>query len=294
MALSAAILFSSKGLVAKWIYAYSVSPAQLLSLRLLFAAPWYLLILLYLYQRQIRVRKSLLTYKAFLKASGMGFLGYYLSSLLDFTGIRYLSTGMERMILFLYPTFVVIGNRFFFKERLPMRVWWSLLLSYIGVGLAYMGDADFDRSTGWLGALLVMSAALVFSVYMLLSQKLVKELGSEMFTAYAMLGAALFMNLHFMWIEGGKWGHLPMPVLGYTAFMGFFQTVIPSLLMMKAVEWIGASRSAVIAGSGPIITLVLGIIFLGESLGVLEGVGVALTLWGAWGLKENKKSKKES
>jgi drug/metabolite transporter (DMT)-like permease len=285
MAFCAAALFSSKGLVAKIIYQYPVSPAELLSLRMLFASPWYILLLIYLIRKQKKNNRFLLTKKLAIKAMLLGFLGYYLASLLDFIGIQYLSTGTERMILFLYPTFIVLGNMIFFKERLPKKVWVSLTLSYIGVGLAYMGDVDFDKSEGIKGALLVLAAGMVFSTYMLLSQREVKKIGSELFTCFAMLGACVFLNAHYLVIEGGNYQISHWQVLSWTSFMGFFQTVIPSLLMMKAVEWIGASRAAVISGAGPVITLILGMVFLGETLGVIESFGISMTLFGAYYLK---------
>jgi drug/metabolite transporter (DMT)-like permease len=277
LAIGGALLFSAKGIFIKFSYQLGADALTVLSLRLLLAAPLYLL----LWRREERLKTpGEGIAKNLWRIALAGFLGYYLSSFLDFKGLEILSAGTERIILYTYPGFVVLLGWFFLKKRPSWKMGLALVLSYAGVLLAYSGDSDFDPEHGPIGLLLVLGAALSYASFLLSSDSLQKRLGTNRFTAIALLTAGLFVNIHYL-ISGGSYQHDPGVWL-WCAVLAVFGTFLPSLMLMHGIRLLGAARATVVGGIGPIMTMVLGAIFLGEGSSWLELTGLALAIIGGF------------
>jgi drug/metabolite transporter (DMT)-like permease len=269
-------LFSVKVILAKWIYSSGISPELLLSLRMISALPFYLAVLIWLGLKGEKFPGYIDT----LKTLGIGLLGYYLASFLDFKGMQYISAGLERMLLYLYPTFVVLIGFAVTKTRVNSRIIRSLALSYLGIGLLFWADADFIGEYRYLGAGLVITAAFVFAFFMIFSKEMLKRTSNAWFTSVAMIGASVAIFTHsglnnsFTQIEITP----AMWISGIT--LGVFCTVLPSFMINYANSILGPQKTSVLGNIGPVTTLILGNLVLGETLGLLELVGVLLVLSG--------------
>jgi len=182
-----AVLFSAKAIIVKKAFADLAVPAlTLLALRMLFSLPFYLAAATF---NSNKKTNTSFTKRDWFYVCITGLTGYYISSLLDFLGLQYVSAGMERLILFLYPTFVVFINGYFFKQKITRIQKIALLLTYAGIGIAYFGELKIDTSNSniLLGSLLIFICAVTYSLYIVGSGRLIPKIGASKFTAYAML-----------------------------------------------------------------------------------------------------------
>lgn len=273
-----AIFFSAKAVLVKLAYQYEVESSSLLALRMLFSLPFYLLLAWYAGRRKERLR---LNRKDWLQIITYGVVGYYLASLLDFYGLRYVSASMERLILFLYPTLVVLLSFFFWKKPVFKYQLIALVLTYIGIGMAfYEGLQLADSSNFALGAFLIFLCALTYAFYLIGSGELIPKLGTIRYTSLAMTMACLAVLLHNL-IEH-QWdlmGFHPR-VYQYAVLMAVLSTVIPSFMISGGIKLVGASNASIVGSVGPISTIVLAYIFLDERLGVLQIAGTVLVIGG--------------
>ena len=197
IALTGAILFSTKAIFVKLAFASTkVDAITLLSLRMLFSLPFYIGIAWFASKKEGAV---LITKKQWFYIALMGVLGYYLSSLFDFIGLQYISAGLERLILFLYPTFAVLINTYFFKTKLNRIQIIALVLTYIGIGVAYFGELRIDTSNPnfFYGSLMVFLCSITYAIYLVGTGKLVEKVGATRYTAFAMLFATLGVFTHY-------------------------------------------------------------------------------------------------
>ena len=286
MVLLSAVLFSGKAVLAKLVYRQSsMSVSELLVLRMLFSLPFYVAMLLMQWQKH----KRNATHQSFMQRSHvlptilLGLLGYYISSFFDFWGLKHISAGLERVILFSYPTMVVLFGAWFFKEKIQRHQVLALLLSYAGIGVAFA--ADFDQpQTGnvWIGAAFIVGCAITFSLYVLFSGKLVPQVGVSKFTAVAMLSATTAIFLHYFVMGGAVQQLLSFSpqVYGYMLLMAVFTTVVPSLLVSAGLKRVGSSNVAIISSVGPIVTIFQAWYFLGEPFGWQQAIGTVLVVAG--------------
>jgi drug/metabolite transporter (DMT)-like permease len=213
----------------------------------------------------------------------LGFLGYYLSSLLDFEGLAYISAGLERLILYLYPTFVVLLTAGVYRKAINRHQGFALVLSYAGILLVYADQQMQSNASGLLtGSTFVASSAMTFAIFMVGSGVLIKRIGAMRFTAYSMTVACLVTGLHFIIKHGGYPLHLPASVYGLASIMAVFSTVLPSFLMNAGIQRIGARSASIISSAGPIGTLVLAFFLLEEALTVAQLAGTFLVLVGVY------------
>ena len=212
----------------------------------------------------------------------LGFIGYYLSSFLDFWGLQYISAGLERLILFTNPTIVVAISALFLARPITRRVAIALLVSYAGLGLAYWHDLAISDDTSALltGTGLVFMSAICYAVYMVLGTGLTRRIGSMRFTAYMMLVATGFVMAQFFIMRPLSALDLPMKLYAYSACLAVFSTAVPVWMMAEALKRIGASDASMIGSVGPVLTIFLGAAFLGEQISALQLVGAALVLGG--------------
>jgi drug/metabolite transporter (DMT)-like permease len=188
-----AIGFSAKAILVKLAYAYDVDTVSLLALRMGFSLPFFVL-MLFLPQGRSDIGGSKLRIGDYLHVAALGLLGYYLASYLDFLGLQYISAGLERMILFLYPTLVIVLSAVFLKRRISFRERVALVLSYIGIGAVFYQQVMLDGSgqrERVLGIALVFASAVSYAVYLMGSGRVIARFGATRFTAWAMITASI-------------------------------------------------------------------------------------------------------
>lgn len=280
IAIAGALLFSTKAIIVKKAFAdTTVDALTLLTLRMLFSLPFYLAAVFMVSRREETIP---LSGQQWLKVIILGLFGYYLSSLFDFLGLQYISAGLERLILFLYPTFSVLINVCIFKERIYRNQKLALLFTYAGIAIAYFGELQLEGATTafFWGSFLVFLCAITYSIYISGSGQMVSKVGANRFTAYAMLSATGGIFLHFM--VAGSFTALQQ---GFTYWhyglaLAVMATVIPSFLLSKALRRIGINNVAIISSLGPVSTIVQAHYFLEEPFFAAQLVGTGLVLAG--------------
>ncbi|RYZ20298.1 MAG: DMT family transporter, partial [Chitinophagaceae bacterium] len=212
----------------------------------------------------------------------IGLTGYYLSSLFDFLGLQYISAGLERLILFLYPTFAVLINFIVFRQAVPRNQWVALVLTYIGIGLALAGEVRISATDAnfWWGSFLVFLCAITYSFYIVGSGKIIPRVGAMKFTAYAMLSATVGVFMHYL-VKGNfaQLGHT-VSLLPYGFLLAIMATVAPSFLISAAMKKIGSNNVAIISSIGPVSTILQAHWFLGEAVFAEQIIGTALVMIG--------------
>lgn len=284
-----AIFFSSKAIMVKLAYQYEVDSISLLALRFAFALPIYLFIN-WLSQRQT-VNPEKLSRKGWLQLAVVGIVGYYLASLLDFIGLQYITASMERLILFLYPTIVVLISAVFLKKPITRAQIIALILTYIGIGLAfYQGQQLADQPNFLLGGLLIFLCAIAYAFFLIGSGELIPKLGAIRFTSLAISCSSVAILLHHLIVYQWDLFHFPSMVYIYALLMSTLATVLPSFLVSAGIKRIGASNASIVGSVGPISTIVLAYFFLGERLGGLQVIGTAIVIGGVLliSLQKNK------
>lgn len=280
IAILGALLFSTKAIFVKLAFQHTqVSAIHLLVLRMLFSLPFYLIAATYAH----KTSTEKLTRKQWVLLALMGILGYYLSSLFDFMGLRFVSAGLERLILFLYPTFTVLINTFYFKTKLKRIQVAALLLTYIGIGIAFLGEVKLDAGNihFFLGIFMIFLCAVTYSIYLAGTGKLVPIIGSTKYTAYVMLFATMGVFAHFLITNHQNFGQLLQPnLLIYGIALAIIATVLPSFLMNISMNKIGSNNVAIITSIGPVSTIIQAHFFLDEPIFFLQLAGTALVIAG--------------
>ena len=275
-----AILFSTKAVIVKLAYRYEVDSISLLALRMLFSLPFFLLVAA-LSGRQKKYRGFPISRKDGFRILFLGVVGYYLASMLDFLGLQYVTASLERLILFVYPTLVLLIGATVYREPVTRRQLGALLLTYLGIAIAFSEGLyrGGDENYIW-GAGLVFFGALAYAVYIVGSGRLLPRIGTLRFTSLAMMASAGAVLAHhgiaYRWQLFG----FPTPVYGLALLMALIATVIPSFLISEGIRNIGSGNASIIGSIGPISTIVLAYIFLGERLGWLQWAGTVLVIAG--------------
>jgi drug/metabolite transporter (DMT)-like permease len=279
-ALLAALGFSLKAIFVKLAYAWhGVDAITLLALRMLCALPFFLAL-----AWQAQAGSARLTTGDWLRVGWLGLTGYYLASILDFWGLAHISAGLERLILFTYPTLVVVIGAWLGRRRIARREGAALALCYAGIALAFASDLRLstDRAALLLGSALVFGSALAYALYLLASGRTIARLGTRRTAAYAMLVSTGFVLAHFVATQPLSDLRQPASILGLALAMAVFSTVLPSVLLAEAIKRSGAGRVAMIGSAGPIITIYLGVVALGEPATAVQLAGAALVLGGVF------------
>ena len=275
-----ALMFSTKAIIVKKAFANtSVDPVTLLTLRMLFSLPFYLVAAFLISSRPANIRFS---FKQWGYILFLGFIGYYLSSLFDFLGLQYISAGLERLILFLYPTFAVLLNRFLFNQQLSRMQQGALVLTYMGIFIAFIGEMQLDTSSAlfYTGCLLVFLCAVTYSFYLVGSSRLINQIGANKFTAYAMLAATLGVFVHFLFTRNVAQLSAGTVIWEYGILLAIIATVIPSFLLSAGLKQIGSNNVAIISSIGPVSTILQAHYILGEEVFAAQLIGTALVVAG--------------
>lgn len=276
----AAMGFSIKSILIKIGYGMGVDSTTLFALRIIFSAPFFLVLLLWTGRTAPAITPMR---RDWLHVVMLGLIGFYLASYLDFLGLQYVTAGFERLVLFLYPTIVVALSAIFLKVRIRRIQLIALALSYSGIGLVFSdqlaGAADKSKDIA-LGGALVFASAVVYSVFLIGSSRVVHRFGAIRFTAYAMLVASVVAIVQYSATHTWRALSFPWPVYALALTMAVISTVLPALLMSEGLRRVGANQAALVGSIGPVVTIVLGWLFLNESLGPLQIIGAGLVLLG--------------
>ncbi len=281
--------FSAKAVLIRMAYHYPVDSLTLLTLRMIFSMPFYVFIAYRLSRQTDYVR---LSPRQLLPVVGLGLLGYYVASLLDFLGLQFVTASVERLILFVYPTIVLGVSALLFGHRIRAVQVLALVLTYAGIALAFLDDIDPALQTNLpLGAALIFGSALAYALYLVGSGELIPRVGSGRFTCYAMLAAAGGTFLHFLVTRPlALLTHLPAGVYALGGWIAIISTVLPTFLTAEGIRLIGSGNTSIVSSAGPVITIGLGYWLLGETVGLWQGLGTLLVLAGVLliGLKGKK------
>lgn len=290
MAFVGSVLFSTKAIIVKKaFYQVHTDALTLLTLRMIFSLPFYLLAAFITSNKKNNVK---MTRRQWITVLTLGLFGYYLSSLFDFIGLQYISAGLERLILFLYPTFAVLINRYFYRQRIAGYQKIALLLTYAGIAIAYYGELNIDTGNPhfYFGSLMVFICAITYSVYIAGSGQIIPHIGAAKFTAYAMLFATAGIFIHFLLKGNFHALNTGTGLWGYGLSLAIFSTVIPSFMLSDGLKRIGANNVAIIAGIGPVSTIVQAHYVLGEKIFTEQIIGTLLVIAGVlligWKRKE--------
>ncbi|GEP94613.1 DMT family transporter [Chitinophaga cymbidii] len=291
MALIGAFMFSAKAIYVKLVYrTETIDAISMLALRMLFSLPFYVVTAWLLARRSDNVK---LTPRQWLWLVILGLLGYYLSSLFDFMGLAYISAGLERLILFLYPTFALLIGAVAFRRKIQRIQWIALLIAYLGMVVAFMGDVQQEWNPSVItGCLLVLGCAVTYAFYIVGGGELIPRIGSMKFTAYALMVAAVGIFAQYFVKHGTEVRHFSGHTYWLCFQMAIVSTVIPTFLTSEGIRKIGSGNTAIITSIGPVATIVQAYIFLDEPITWPQLVGTALVLAGV--LLIGKKGKTET
>jgi len=273
-----AVALSGKAIIVKLAYRHDVDAVTLIMLRMLFALPLFVVLALWAGRG-----KPPLTRRDWLAVFGLGFSGYYLASFLDFAGLAYISASFERLILYLNPTLVLLLGWVLFKRRVTGRQMLALAISYAGVFLVFGQELHLQGSEVWLGAALVFGSAVSYAFYLLFSGEEVQRLGAMRLTGLATTVACLLCIGQFFLLRPAASAFAVAPeVLYLSALNAVACTFAPVLMVMMAIERLGASLAAQTGMIGPMSTILMGVVILNEPFTPWVAAGTVLVLSGVW------------
>ena len=278
LAAGGAVAFSGKAIIVKLAYRHGVDAVTLIMLRMLFALPLFVLLAWWAGRG-----KTALTARDWRAVVGLGFCGYYLASFLDFAGLQYISASFERLILYLNPTLVLLLGALLFKRRLGSRELVALAVSYAGVAIVFGHEARLEGPNVMLGAALVFGSAISYAIYLVFSGEEVRRLGSLRLTGLATTVACLLCIGQYLLLR--PWDSVlsvAPQVIWLSVINATLCTFAPVIMVMMAIERIGATMAAQTGMIGPMSTILMGVLILGEPFTAWVAAGTMLVLLGVW------------
>jgi drug/metabolite transporter (DMT)-like permease len=293
-AIGAALLFSCKPIIIKYAYGYGIDALSLMLLRMTLALPVYLFIGAIIIQKQ----KLKLPFQHWFSAAFVGLFGYYLATFLDLKGLELANAQLERIILYAYPTLVVIIGAVIFKHKVSKQQMGALALCYAGIICIFLQDLSLQGEQVIQGSLLILLSALSYAIYMLFSKKHIDRLGSLLFTCISMASATFATIVHTGFVlmlngidnsgfNSNSW-EFSNELMAIILLLTFAATVVPSFMISEAVKRIGAANAALTGTVGPIMTSIMAVILLGEIFTLYHGLGMLLVILGVSRLKPKK------
>jgi len=270
------VLFSAKAVLVKLAYQYQVSSIHLLLFRLGFSLPVYIGFILYYKPKQQDIIKR----SEYLWLLFFGFIGYYLASYFDFLGLQYIKAGLERIILFVYPTLVLLISRVVFKKTLQKKQVVAILITYFGVVIAFWNEIELSGNAMYFGGFLIFLSALAYASYLVGSGWLIPKFGVVLFTSYAMVVSTICVVVHYLITDRLSLVGYPKEVYLLGALMAFVSTLIPSFLVSLAIKKMGASTFSILGSIGPVSTIILAYVFLNETVSGLQILGSVIVILG--------------
>lgn len=282
LAIVGAIAFSGKAIIVKLGYRYGVDAVTLLMLRMLFALPFFAVIVWWT-QHRPGAEVVRLTCRDWLGVLGLGFTGYYLASFLDFAGLQFVSASLERLILYLNPTLVLLMGMVLYGRKVGPRQWLGMALSYAGVLLVFGHEVHLDGSNVAWGTALVFGSAVSYAIYLSYSGEMVQRLGSLRLVGLATTVACILCIAQFAVLRPISSALAVAPeVLWLSLLNATACTVVPVLLVMMAIERLGSGLAAQVGMVGPMSTITMGVVILGEPFTPWVVAGTVLVLAGVF------------
>ena len=277
LAIGGVVCFSIRPILIKLAYAYVVDPVTLIALRMIFSLPFFI-------GAAVWVRSGAehrpLAGRDMAAVAALGLLSYYGASFLDFLALQYISAGLGRLLLFVYPTIVVVLSAFLLGKRVSRREIAALFLTYAGLILVLAHSLEGNRDAFWLGAALAFASAVCYAVYLVAGSEVIARVGSVRFTAYAMSVASAACIVQFFVLRPLSALELPAAVYALAVAMAVGSTVIPVFMTSEALRRVGANTVAIIGALGPVTTIAFGWLGLEEVMTPLQIAGAALVLVG--------------
>ena len=283
LALAGSIAFSGKAIIVKLAYRHGVDAVTLIMYRMLFALPMFVALAWWAGRN-----RPPLTRRDWRVVLGLGFCGYYLASFLDFAGLQYVSASLERLILYLNPTLVMLLGVLLFRRRVGAAQLGALAVSYCGVLLVFGHEVTLMGANVALGALLVFGSALSYAVYLVYSGEEVRRLGALRLTGLATSVACGLCIAQFALLRPLAALDVAPQVLWLSVLNATVCTFAPVLMVMMAIERIGATLAAQTGMVGPLSTILMGVLILGEPFTAWVAAGTALVLAGIWMLARRR------
>ena len=285
------MLFSGKAVLIKLAFGYGADAETLLALRMLMALPMFWGI--YWWESR-RKAMNPLTWLDRLKLFFLGFLGYFLSSYLDFLGLQYITVGLERIVLYLTPTIVLLISYFVLHKAISRLQWYALIVGYLGVFIVFIQDASSTGISAWLGMLLVFGSACSYAIYMIGSGEMVQRIGSVRLVVYASTASALLSLIQSSFYNPSAIFEQTQAIYWLSLLNAGLCTVIPMLLIMIAINRIGSPLVAQAGILGPVSTIFLGYFILSEPITWVQISGMGLVIAAMWLLVRNQDARKKS
>jgi drug/metabolite transporter (DMT)-like permease len=270
-----AVLFSAKAVVVKLCYRHGADAETVLALRMLFSLPFFWAAV---WWQTVTRRPAPMLRQDRLKVLLLGFVGYYLSSYLDFLGLQYISAGLERIILYLNPTIVLVASAIVLKKRIDSRQALAMAVAYAGVLLVFLHDVHGDGQRTTLGSALVFTGAITYAIYLIYAGEIVNRVGSIRLVAYASASSTFFCVLQALISNPLGMVNQAPKVYSLSLVNASLCTFVPMLLIMAAVKQVGSGLAAQSGAVGPVATVFLGWYFLGEPIGPFQVAGVVVVL----------------
>ncbi|MDR7095062.1 DMT family transporter [Hydrogenophaga laconesensis] len=282
LASAGSIAFSGKAIIVKLAYRYGVDAVTLIMYRMLFALPLFLALAWWASHRPGGERPAPLTQRDWLGVVGLGITGYYLASFLDFWGLQYISASLERLILYLNPTLVLLLGWVIYRRRITGLQAVAMAVSYAGVLLVFGHEAGFQGPDAAFGAALVFASAISYAIYLVYSGELVKRLGSMRLVGLATSVACLLCLLQFVLLRPMSAAAVAPEVIWLSLLNATLCTFAPVMMVMMAIERVGAGLTAQTGMIGPMSTIVMGVLILDEPFNRWIVAGTVLVLGGVF------------
>lgn len=277
LALIGATCFSFKAIFLKFIYREGSDAVDAIMLRMIFSLPFFVAIGWWAQCHQ----PYKMIWKDYWQISLIGSIGYYLSSILDFKGLEYISVGLERLLMFLVPSIVLILSKFWLKKEIGKLQWLAMIVAYAGIILVFVQEVSFGGANVVLGSTLVFCATVSYSFYLLMTGELVKRLGAVRLVAYAMAVSTVCCVIHYSLVRDVlNLFSLTLKTYIYSLLNAVLCTVIPVVFTMLAVARLGSPIVSQVGMIGPVMILGFGYWFLGEPITLVQLIGTALVLLG--------------
>lgn len=284
LALVGVLMFSTKSVFAKMALAVSDDFLAVLFLRVSIGFPIVLVITLITWFKHKDEHKKFI--KDYVAVFFLALLGYYISSLFDFSGLQYIEASIERIVLFLYPTFVIILSAIFLKQGISFKQILAIVVCYIGL-IVVFSDKMHIENTGlfWKGVFLVIGSAFTYSIFLTASNKYIPRIGPTMFTNIALISITIAIITHYSIAGETNVIELPSRFWVVCGLMSTIGTIIPAYLFNTAIKYLGASNVSIVSSLGPIETMIMSSILLSEQILVIQIVGTIIVIFGILILK---------
>jgi drug/metabolite transporter (DMT)-like permease len=277
LAIGGVVFFSLRPIFIKLAYAHVTDPVTLLALRMVFSVPFFIAAALWV---RSATEHRPLAGRELATVVGLGILSYYGASFLDFIALQYIPAGVGRLLLFTYPTIVVVLSAVMLGKRVTAREIVALVVTYAGLALVFAHSLGGEQKNFWLGATLAFGSSVCYALYLVAGTEVIHRVGSVRFTAYAMSAASAACIVQFLLLRPMSALDLPAQVYGYAIAMAVLSTAVPVFMTSEALRRVGANTVAIIGALGPVTTIVFGWLGLEEVMTPLQLAGAALVMVG--------------